>query len=135
MSATVTKQTLGQVDCVAIGGRLTAAEAATVRAEVLEVIEQGNAQLVLDLAALEFCDSSGLSVLISALRAARSRDGNVALAALTPAVRALIELTRLHQVFEIFDDAPLAAERMVSGPPTATATGAPGRTGAGAGAR
>lgn len=112
MKASVTNRRLGAVECVAIAGRLTAAEVASVRETILERIEQGDARLVLDLAGLTFCDSSGLSVLISALKAARGRGGNVVLAGLTPPIRALIELTRLHQVFEIFDDAEVAAARM-----------------------
>lgn len=122
MSASVTTSRYGEVDCIAIAGRLTAAEAHKVRGDVIDTVERGAARVVLDLGRLEYCDSSGLSVLISALRAARTRDGNVALAGLTPSVRALIELTRLHQVFEIFDDAQLAAERMTwSSPPAAGA--------------
>lgn len=112
MTATVTKTRFGQVDCVAVAGRLTAAEAALVRSTILDVLAEGDARLVLDLAHLEFCDSSGLSVLISALKAARTRGGNVCLAGVTPAVRALIELTQLHRIFEIFDDAETAATRM-----------------------
>ena len=112
MKATVTTRKIGNLDCVAIAGRLTAAEAPSVRQHLLDVLEQGDPKLVLDLSELTFCDSSGLSVLISALKAARARGGNVALAGLTPTNRALIELTRLQQVFEIFDDAEVAAARM-----------------------
>ena len=112
MKATVTHRKIGQVDTVAIAGRLTAAEAPAVRQEILQVLERGDARLVLDLPEMTFCDSSGLSVLISALKAARGSGGNVSLAGLTPSVRALIELTRLQQVFEIFDDAEVAAARM-----------------------
>lgn len=112
MTATVTKQRFGQVDSVAVAGRLTAAEAPLVRSSVLEVLAEGDARLVLDLTRLDFCDSSGLSVLISALKAARTRGGNVCLAGVTPPVRALIELTQLHRIFEIFDDAQTAATRM-----------------------
>lgn len=112
MKVTVKTNKISDVDSVSIAGRLTAAEAPSVRQHVLDVLEQGDAKLVLDLSELTFCDSSGLSVLISALKAARARGGNVALAGLTPTIRALIELTRLQQVFEIFDDAEVAAARM-----------------------
>ncbi len=112
MKATVTNCKIGSVDSVAIAGRLTAAEAPTVRQHILDVLEQGDAKLILDLSELAFCDSSGLSVLISALKAARARGGSVALAGLTPTIRALIELTRLQQVFDIFDNAEVAAARM-----------------------
>jgi anti-sigma B factor antagonist len=112
MKATVTNRKIGQIDSVAIVGRLTAAEAPAVRQQILETLEQGGGKIVLDLSELTFCDSSGLSVFISALKAARASGGNVALAGLTPTIRALIELTRLQQVFEIYDNAEVAAARM-----------------------
>jgi anti-sigma B factor antagonist len=112
MKATVKHRKIGPVDSVAIAGRLTAAEAPAIRQEILDVLARGDSRLVLDLSELAFCDSSGLSVLISALKAARGNGGNVVLAGLTPTIRALIELTRLQQVFEIFDDAEVAAARM-----------------------
>lgn len=112
MKAIVTSCKIGHVDSVALAGRLTAADAQAVRQEILDVLAQGDSKLVLDLSELTFCDSSGLSVLISALKAARGKGGNVVLAGLTPSIRALIELTRLQQVFEIFDDAEVAAARM-----------------------
>lgn len=112
MNATLTHRKIGRADSIAIAGRLTAAEASTVRQELLAVLANGDAKLVLDLSELTFCDSSGLSVLISALKAARGHGGDVALAGLTPPIRALIELTRLQQVFEIYDSADVAASRM-----------------------
>ena len=58
----------------------------------------------MEMGRVEFVDSSGLSVLVSAVKAARSAGGDVVLSALTPQVQALVELTRLHHLFEIFAD-------------------------------
>jgi len=52
-----------------------------------------------------FIDSTGLSVLITALKRARSLGGDVRLRAPSHQVFKVLELTRLHQVFEI-EDAP-----------------------------
>ncbi len=68
------------------------------------IIEQGSGKLVLNLTATSFMDSSGLAVLVSGLQAARKRDGDVFLVGMSNTVRALFELTRLHTVFQIFDD-------------------------------
>lgn len=96
------------IPVIRMTGRLTAAEVPEARQTMATALEQGDALLVLDLTDLGFVDSSGLSTFISALKLARSRNGDVALAGLTPAVRALIELTRLHQVFGIYDNAATA---------------------------
>ncbi|MBK1699969.1 STAS domain-containing protein [Thiococcus pfennigii] len=105
----LTHHKIDRVDVAALEGRLTAAEAGGARQDLARLIETGDARLVLDLSELTFCDSSGLSVLISGLKAARAKGGEVVLAGPTPPVRALIELTRLHQVFAIYDDAASAA--------------------------
>jgi anti-sigma B factor antagonist len=74
------------------------------RSELQEVIKIGQGKLVLNLAEVSFMDSTGLSVLISALKATRTKEGNVALLNLTPPVYSLIEITLLQQVFSIFED-------------------------------
>lgn len=109
MKAELHQSVIDGIDVVTITGRLTAAEVPEVRQTLATTLEQGDALLILDLTDLAFVDSSGLSTFISALKRARSQNGDVALAGLTPAVRALIELTRLHQVFGIYDDAASAA--------------------------
>ncbi|WP_411076101.1 STAS domain-containing protein [Streptomyces sp. cmx-4-7] len=45
----------------------------------LELIEQGHHRLILDLSAVEYCDSSGLSTLIGLWHAARGAGGSFAL--------------------------------------------------------
>ena len=79
---------------------------------VLAVVEQGHGKLILDLAEVGFMDSSGLSVLVSVFKAARLKNGDVVLLHLNPTVRSLVELTRLHQVFSIFDDETMALARL-----------------------
>lgn len=66
------------------------------------VVEQGIGKLIIDLSEVTIIDSSGLSVLISALKAIQLKEGRMALVRLSPVVQSLIELTRLHHVFEIF---------------------------------
>ncbi|MEN8220968.1 MAG: STAS domain-containing protein [Pseudomonadota bacterium] len=101
----ITHRTQTPVDIVDLSGTLVMGDACTkAKKKLLEVVETGQAKVVLNLAKVTFMDSTGLSVLISALKAARSKDGNVALLNLTSPVQSLIELTRLQQVFGIFQD-------------------------------
>ncbi len=50
------------------------------------------------MAGVSFVDSSGLSVLVTSLKAARAKGGDLVLASLTPPVRSIVELTRLHRI-------------------------------------
>lgn len=100
----VTSKTKGRVDVVYLPERLTMANSAAARHEIRDLVDLGHALLVLDMSRLEFVDSSGLSVLVSAIKSARRAGGEVVLCQLRPQVQALIELTRLHELFEIFID-------------------------------
>jgi anti-sigma B factor antagonist len=59
--------------------------------------------VVLDLAAVTFMDSTGLGVLIGALRRINERGGRMALVCADGPVLRVLELTRLTEVFSIFD--------------------------------
>jgi anti-sigma B factor antagonist len=108
----LTHRNIDGIDIVALAGRLVMADVPQVRQRLLAVVEQGDGKLILDLAEVGFMDSSGLSVLVSVFKAARLKSGDVALLHLNPTVRSLIELTRLHQVFSIFDDETMALARL-----------------------
>ena len=92
------------VDIVKLPERLMMANAADARASLKEIIGQGGGKLILDLTETTFMDSSGLAVLVSSLQAARKKNGDVYVVGMGSTVRALFELTRLHTVFQIFDD-------------------------------
>ena len=93
-----------------IGGRVDANVAMGLRAELMERIESGNTKLVLELSDVGFIDSTGLSVLITALKQASAAGGEVVLANATANVRSIIEVTGLHRVFRMFDDEQAALQ-------------------------
>ena len=86
-----------------IGGllELVAANAAQVRDEIRAALPATAIYRDLDLSALTFLDSSGLGTLISLHKTMRSRNGAVRLIKPAPNVQQILELTRLHRVFEI----------------------------------
>ena len=103
--------THGSVDRVKLPGHMATVNADSARSAVCELADSARIQLVLDLSAVEFLDSSGLSVLVYALKATQKRGGIAVLLSPNDHVRSLIELTRLHQIFEIYDDLATAIAR------------------------
>jgi anti-anti-sigma factor len=59
--------------------------------------------LVVDLTDVEFCDSSGLSALLIAERQMRGHGGKVTLVGVHKKVMALLKISQLDRVFQIFD--------------------------------
>ncbi len=106
------KTEYGAVDVVQFPHRLTMADAAMHRHALRDLVDTGRNHLVLDLSEVQFVDSSGLSVLVSAAQAARKTEGDVVLLGLSSPVRSLVELTRLHHVFKIFVDRRAAVDHM-----------------------
>jgi len=63
----------------------------------------GPVRLVVDLSGVEFCDSTGVNVLLAAHRQAREAGGDLELAAPRPAVRKILQVTGLETVFTVID--------------------------------
>lgn len=81
------------------------------RAALLDAIAAGQRQLVIDLADIEFIDSSGLGALVSALKALRAqKEGDIRLASPQQPVVALLEVTRLNRVFSSYATADQAVQ-------------------------
>jgi anti-sigma B factor antagonist len=71
--------------------------------QMAQVIPQANQLWVIDLAEVNFMDSSGLVPLVKGLKAARQSGCRLVLCNVQTPVRLILELTQLDSVFEIFD--------------------------------
>ncbi|MEU5631078.1 STAS domain-containing protein [Streptomyces rishiriensis] len=76
-------------------------------------LARGRSRLVVDCARLEFCDSTGLNVLLGARLKAEAAGGGVHLAGMLPVVARVFEITGADAVFTVHDtvEAALADER------------------------
>jgi anti-sigma B factor antagonist len=69
-----------------------------------EAIDSGATAIVLDLSAVEFIDSTGLSVLLNGLRRVTQLQGRLALVCANPTVLRLFQITSLDDTFDIFPE-------------------------------
>jgi anti-sigma B factor antagonist len=114
----------GGVHIVNVSGEIHVSTAPSFREQLNEVIERGSSMLVLDLSAVEFIDSTGLSVLLNGLRLVTQRHGRLALVCTNPTVMRLFQITGLDATFEMFTDRATAIAR-VSQPSDGSSGGAP----------
>lgn len=82
--------------------RLDANNSEELKSELNRLFESGSKDLIVDLMAVRFIDSSGLGVLVSGFKNASTRQGTIKLSGLQTQVKSMFELTRLHRVFDIF---------------------------------
>jgi anti-sigma B factor antagonist len=82
-------------------GELDMSTAPQFSEELLRLAEAGSPKITVDLSELVFIDSTGLSVLIAALKRLRQQGGDMALRSPSPSTRKVLEITGLHEVFSI----------------------------------
>lgn len=70
----------------------------------------GPVRLVVDLSRVDFCDSTGVNVLLSAHRQAREAGGDLELKSPRAGVRKILQVTGLETVFTVTDDPARSAE-------------------------
>lgn len=91
-------------------GRLEASTVAMLKEKVKTSVAEKNIHFVIDLDQVNFVDSSGLGGLVASLRTVNKQGGDIKISRLQPDVRSVFELTRLHRLFDIYDN-PQAAEQ------------------------
>ncbi|CAI9393907.1 STAS domain-containing protein [Microbacterium sp. T2.11-28] len=93
---------------VAVEGRLTATGAPRLRQSVDDAVAAGRPRVVVDMAAVEFIDSSGIGALIGGLKSARLAEGDLRIAAVPETVRRVLKLTNLDRVLREYPSAEAA---------------------------
>ena len=89
-------------------------------------IESGRTAIVLDMAGVEFIDSTGLSVLLNGLRLVNQMQGRMAIVCANPTVLRLFQITSLDDTFDIFPDRAKAIAHVIQEPPAGgSSAGAP----------
>ncbi|MDQ3255305.1 MAG: STAS domain-containing protein [Acidobacteriota bacterium] len=113
---TVGERQCGLATILDLEGNVTFGEGtATLRRDTRRLIAEGRVEIVLNLAGVRYVDSSGLGEMVAAQTAARRCGGRVALLGLSPNVRGLFEMTRLVDVFDVYEDEPSALRGMSGG--------------------
>ncbi|MFF4188007.1 STAS domain-containing protein [Streptomyces sp. NPDC001691] len=96
-------RTAGRSEVLTPAGELDHHTADLLREPLEAAIEQGRTRLVVDCSQLEFCDSTGLNVLLGARLKAEGLGGGVHLVAMRPVVARVFEITGAEAVFTVHD--------------------------------
>ncbi|WP_372343860.1 STAS domain-containing protein [Streptomyces sp. KL116D] len=102
----------GSSAVVTPAGELDHHTADLLRDPLEQCLDEGLSRLVIDCSRLEFCDSTGLNVLLGARLKAEAAGGGVHLAGMLPVVARVFEITGAEAVFSVHEslEAALAAE-------------------------
>lgn len=87
---------------VTLSGEVDMSHSPGVHQSLVEVLEKRPGRLVIDLTDVSYIDSSGVGILVDALRRMRATGGELALVAAAPRVLSVLQITKLDQFFEMY---------------------------------
>jgi anti-sigma B factor antagonist len=90
---------------VAVGGEIDVYTAPKLRDKITELVAEGVYNIVIDMEAVEFLDSTGLGVLVGGLKKVRAHDGSLELICTQDRLLKIFRITGLAKVFVIHDSA------------------------------
>lgn len=92
--------------------RLDTHIAPELKSKLILIFSEGEKNILLNLDACTYCDSSGLSAILVANRLCKNADGRFVLYGLQPAVEKLIIISQLDTVLNVSNDLSLAESFM-----------------------
>lgn len=105
MDLSLTERTKEGITILDVKGQIVAGEGADkLRDRLRALAESGSTNAILNLAHVDYIDSSGLGALVMSYSALKKKDGALKLLNLTRRNVELLVLTKLETVFEVFDD-------------------------------
>lgn len=94
----------GGITVVEASGRIVLGEETNIlREQVKELLASGGKKIVLNLAQVDFIDSSGLGALVGLHSTAQAQGAKIRLANITKRFHELLQITKLLTVFDVYN--------------------------------
>ena len=108
MELSVSTREEGQFTVVEVGGEVDVYTAPRLREAVVSAIDAGNVKLVIDVDRVDFLDSTGVGVLVGALKKVRGEGGTLDIVCTQPRLLKIFDITGLDKVFGLHASVPEA---------------------------
>jgi anti-sigma B factor antagonist len=102
---TLATNEVGDATIIAVGGEIDVYTAPKLRDKITELVADGVYDIIVDMEAVEFLDSTGLGVLVGGLKKVRAHDGSLELICTQDRLLKIFRITGLAKVFVIHDSA------------------------------
>jgi len=102
MELTVLTEDQSTACTLSLTGEVDVYTSPQLKKQLLEIIENGCVNIIVDLNGLDFVDSSGLGVLVSCLRRVKEQDGTLRLVCSKESILKIFRITGLDKVFPVF---------------------------------
>jgi anti-sigma B factor antagonist len=88
---------------VDVKGEIDVYTAPKLREKLIELVSEGSYDVVVNLEGVDFLDSTGLGVLVGALKRVKAHDGNLSLVCTQDKILKIFKITGLTKVFPIYE--------------------------------
>jgi anti-sigma B factor antagonist len=104
-------RTVGDVKILDWSGKITLGERTmALRNAVRDIVQGGGKKIILNLADVNYIDSSGVGELVTAFTTVTNSGGRLKLLNLTMKIRQLLAITKLLTVFDVYDNEKAAID-------------------------
>ncbi|MEN3307224.1 MAG: anti-sigma factor antagonist [Micromonosporaceae bacterium] len=116
MELSLSTRTVAGHRVLEVSGEIDVYTAPQLRERLIALVEDGARKVVVDLSRVEFLDSTGLGVLVGALKRLRGVNGDLALVCAQERLLKIFRITGLDRVFTICESVDAATSDGNSGP-------------------
>jgi len=116
MELSLATRTVADYTVLEVGGEVDVYTAPRLRERLIEVIDGGGRRVIVDLSRVDFLDSTGLGVLVGALKRLRAAGGTFRLVCGKESLLKIFRITALDQVFPLHPTVDEAISADQAGP-------------------
>lgn len=99
MDLALTSRTDGDFEIIEVGGEIDVYTAPRLREAIVAAVDAGHSRLIIDVGQVDFLDSTGLGVLVGALKRVRAEDGSLDIVCTQERILKIFQITGLDKVF------------------------------------
>lgn len=113
MELALTSRTEGDFEIIEVGGEIDVYTAPRLREAIVAAVDAGHSRLIIDVGRVDFLDSTGLGVLVGALKRVRADGGSLDIVCTQERILKIFQITGLDKVFGLhasIDEARSATE-------------------------
>ena len=99
MELALTTRTVEAFEIIEVGGEIDVYTAPKLREAIVAAVDAGHTRLIIDVQRVDFLDSTGLGVLVGALKRVRAEGGSLDIVCTQERILKIFEITGLDKVF------------------------------------
>ena len=100
----ITEKRTGNVNIVTVKGRLDAGSSEIAQEQITRLLDAGGKNLLVNLCELDYISSSGLRVLLAALKRLKADGGTFRIACAQPQILEVFTMAGFHRIFSLSPD-------------------------------